>query len=70
VKVLPVSPKAGAAPIAPSEDNVRSKKYPIWRYLYFITNGKPTGETKKYVDFTLSAQGQKIIEEVGYYSIK
>jgi phosphate transport system substrate-binding protein len=70
VKVLPVSPKAGSAPIAPTEDNVRSKKYPIWRYLYFITNGKPSGETKKYVDFTLSAQGQKIIEEVGYYSVK
>jgi phosphate transport system substrate-binding protein len=70
VKIVPVTPKAGAAPVAPTEENVRSKKYPIWRYLYFITNGKPSGETKKFVDFALSAQGQKIIEEVGYYSIK
>ncbi len=70
IRIVPIAPKAGVAPIAPNEQEVRSKQYPIWRYLYFITNGKPSGETKKFVDFALSAQGQKIIEEVGYYSLK
>ncbi|MFZ4508231.1 MAG: PstS family phosphate ABC transporter substrate-binding protein [Fimbriimonas sp.] len=70
VKILPVSLTKGGPGIAPTEDNVRSKKYPIWRYLYYYTNGNPTGETKKFIDFVLSNAGQKIVEEVGYYSLK
>jgi phosphate transport system substrate-binding protein len=70
LKILPISPKDGEAPIAPTEANVKTKKYPIWRYLYYYTNGKPKGDTKAFIDFCLSAEGQKIVEEVGYYSLK
>lgn len=70
VKIIPIAPRPGAAPVAPTEQNVRNKSYPIWRYLYFYTNGKPSGETKRFIDFTLSPKGQQIIEEVGYYSVK
>lgn len=68
-KILPIAPSKGADPIAPSEDMVRGKKYPIWRYLYYYTNGKPTGATKAYIDFCLSPEGQRIVEQVGYYSL-
>ncbi len=70
IKIVPIAPKAGAAPLMPSEDNVRSKKYPIWRYLYFYTNGAPKGETAKFVNWVLSPSGQGIVEKVGYYSVK
>ncbi len=70
LKIVPIAPKKGAAPIAPDEANVRGKKYPIWRYLYFYTNGKPKGETKAFIDYVLSPAGQKIVEEVGYYALK
>lgn len=70
LKIIPIAPRAGAEPVAPTEANVRAKKYPIWRYLYFYTNGKPAGSVKSFVDFCLSPAGQKIAEEVGYYSLR
>jgi phosphate transport system substrate-binding protein len=70
VRIVPIAPKAGAAPVAPTEDNVRTKKYPIWRYLYYYTNGRPKGDVEKFVRFVLSPAGQKVVEEVGYYSLK
>lgn len=69
-KILPISVKEGGEAFAPSEDNVRSKKYPIWRYLYYYTNGKPTGATKQFIDWVLSAEGQAIVEKVGYYAVR
>lgn len=70
IKVLPIAAKKGSDPVAPTEANVRSKAYPIWRYLYFYTNGKPKGDVKNFIDFCLSPAGQRIVEEVGYYSLK
>lgn len=70
IKILPIAPKAGAAPIPPTEENVRGKKYPIWRYLYYYTNGRPRGDIDKFIDFVLSPNGQRICEQVGYYSLK
>ncbi len=70
VRIVPIAEKKGETALMPTEDNVRGKKYPIWRYLYFYTNGKPAGETKKFIDFVLSNKGQRICEEVGYYSLK
>lgn len=70
IKIIGVSKAKGSPAIMPTEQNVRNKSYPIWRYLYFYTNGAPRGETKSFISFALSPQGQKIIEEVGYYSVK
>ena len=70
IKILAVSPMTGQPALAPTEANVRSKKYPIWRYLYYYTNGKPKGASAKFINFVLSGEGQRIVEEVGYYSVK
>lgn len=70
VKIIPIARTAGSAPVAPTEANVRNKSYPIWRFLYYYTNGRPSGETKKFIDFALSARGQQLVEEVGYYSLR
>jgi phosphate transport system substrate-binding protein len=69
-KILPIAAKDGGDPVGPTEANVRSKTYPIWRYLYYYTNGKPKGETAKFINWALSAEGQAIVEKVGYYSVK
>jgi phosphate transport system substrate-binding protein len=47
-----------------------SGTYPIWRYLYMYTAFKPQGEIKAYLDWILSPEGQKIVEEIGYVPLK
>jgi len=47
-----------------------SGTYPIWRYLYMYTGFKPQGEIKAYLDWILSPEGQKIVEEIGYVPLK
>ncbi|HAP93847.1 MAG TPA: phosphate-binding protein [Desulfotomaculum sp.] len=56
--------------IACSEDNVLNKSYPISRYLNFITKGEPKELTKNFIDFCLSTEGQNIVKEEGYITIK
>ncbi len=46
---------------APTIVNVINGKYPISRPLFLYTNGIPQGLVKKFVDFTLSKEGQDII---------
>ncbi len=70
LKILPIAARRGAPAIPPDEQNVRAKRYPIWRYLYFYTNGKPRGEVAEFINWVLSPAGQRIAEEVGYYSLK
>lgn len=69
VKILPVSSGRGA-PVPPTEENVRNGKYPLWRYLYAYTRGRPSGIVKDYVDWVLSAGGQAVVEQVGYYRVR
>jgi phosphate transport system substrate-binding protein len=69
-KALGVSLAAGSEPVQPTRENVLSGKYPISRLLYFYTNGEPTGAVKDFIDFALSAEGQKIVEAVGFVPVK
>jgi phosphate transport system substrate-binding protein len=46
---------------APTIENVINGKYPISRPLFLYTNGVPGGLVKKFVDFTLSKEGQDIV---------
>jgi phosphate transport system substrate-binding protein len=46
---------------APTIENVISGKYPISRPLFLYTNGSPEGQVKKFIDFTLSKEGQDIV---------
>ena len=65
VKALPIWYNANKI-ISPSVDTVKNKTYPVSRDLYMITNGQPTGLTRDYLDYLLSADGQKIVTEQGY----
>jgi len=55
--------------IEPSLEKIISGEFPITRDLFIILNGKPEGKTKEFIDFILSEQGQKIVEDAGYVKI-
>lgn len=56
--------------MSPAKENVLSKKYPYARPTFYYTNGEPTGEAAKFIEFTHSEAGQKIVEKVGFVPIK
>jgi phosphate transport system substrate-binding protein len=64
VKVVPIDGTL------PDKETVLSKKYPYARPTFYYTNGDATGEAAKFIDFTLSDQGQKIAEKIGFVSIR
>ncbi|WP_330241860.1 phosphate ABC transporter substrate-binding protein [Streptomyces sp. NBC_00525] len=56
--------------VAPSLANVASGAYPMTRPLFMITNGKPEGTVKQYIDYILSPNGQKLLTQHGYLTLK
>lgn len=70
IRFLKVKKDANSPAYEPTEENVKSDKYPVSRYLYMYLRNKPTGALKEYIDWTLSPEGQKIVSEVGYFSVK
>ena len=53
-----------------SAKTVRDNSWPIARPLFMYTNGKPSGTIAKFIDFMLSKNGQEIVNEVKYVSIR
>jgi phosphate transport system substrate-binding protein len=66
VKMLNISKKKGGEAVAPTSENAANSTYPIARPLFLYTNGKPSGPVKEYIDWILSAEGQKTVADVGY----
>ncbi len=56
--------------VAASKETVLSNKYPIARPLFMYTNGAPKGLTKEFIDFIVSSEGQKLVEEDGFVGLK
>ncbi len=55
--------------VIPTIENVLSGKYPISRPLFLYTNGQPFALVKKFVDFTLSKEGQDIVTATDFVPI-
>ena len=53
-----------------TKETVLSNKYPIGRPLFMYTNGEPKGLAKQFIDFILSSEGQKLVEEEGFVGLK
>jgi phosphate transport system substrate-binding protein len=53
----------------PTQQAVRNKTWPYARPTFYYTNGEPSGVAKQFVDFTLSATGQKIVDRVGFVGV-
>lgn len=69
-KSIKISVKKGEDGIAPTEENVLSGKYPIWRYLYvYVAPEFDKGDITAYLKWIRSDDGQKLVKEVGYYPL-
>jgi phosphate transport system substrate-binding protein len=69
-KHLAVKPDDTSAGVEPSEENVLSQKYPIWRYLFVYVNpALDKGEIAAYLKWMRSDDGQKIVKDVGYFPL-
>lgn len=55
--------------VEPSVENVRNGSYPFTTDVYMVTIGNPSANTQKLIDWFLSPQGQKLVEDVGYVAI-
>lgn len=69
-KAISVARDAKSEYVAPTIENVTSGKYPISRPLFLYSNGQPQGLVKKFTDFVLSAEGQKIVSETDFVPVK
>lgn len=51
-------------------ETIKNNQYPITRYLYMYLTNRPTGDAKKFIDWILSPEGQKIVVQVGYFPVR
>lgn len=56
--------------IEPTNENIATKKYPLSRPLFVLTNGAPTGGAKVLIDFLIGDQGQELVKKHGYLRLK
>jgi phosphate transport system substrate-binding protein len=70
VKHCGVKKDAGSQAVLPTTETIGKGEYPITRYLFMYLRNRPTGETKKYIDWILGSEGQSIVKEVGYFPYK
>ena len=70
VKALKVSYDTGKTFVSPTVENAVNKSYPISRPLYYYYLNSVEKSAKPFIDFILSAEGQKIVKEVGYVPVK
>ncbi len=72
VKILAIKKDENSIAILPSKngkvnyEDIWSHNYSISRYLYVYTIGEPLGEIKNFIDFILSEEGQKLVEQMEY----
>ncbi len=52
--------------IYPTPLTVKNGSYPLSRPLFFVTDGQPSGFVKQFVELPKSADGKKIIKELGF----
>jgi phosphate transport system substrate-binding protein len=50
---------------APTAENVKSGRYFLTRDFLFVIKGEPTGSVKKFLDFVLSPEGDRVIQANG-----
>ena len=56
--------------VEPTKETIRTNRYPIASEFYIVTADEPQGNVKLLIDWILSDEGQTLIEEAGYVSLK
>ena len=70
VKHCKVKKDAKSQAFNATTESIAKGDYPITRYLYMYMRNRPTGDIKAYIDWILSADGQKVVTEIGYFPVK
>lgn len=52
--------------VEPSAETVTSNRYPLSRPLYLVTDGEPEGDVKKFIELPKTAEGKRMISELGF----
>ncbi len=70
IRPLSIKRAFSSTPVAPSEDAIANRIYPISRFVYSYVN--PTAQkdqTKAYLDWVRGDAGQGVAKEAGYYPL-
>jgi phosphate transport system substrate-binding protein len=70
IKFAKVKKDAASPGYQPTAETIKAGTYPITRYLYMYVQSRPVGSMKQYIDWILSADGQKVVTNVGYFPAK
>lgn len=68
-KTLAVAADDNSEFVSPTLEMIKTGKYPISRPLLMYFKGSPEGVHKLFLDFVLSSQGQKIVENLDFVPI-
>ena len=70
VRLVPISPRAGAPAVEPTPQNAVNNRYPLHRYLYVYVNKKPGTPLRplerEFLALVLSRTGQEVVVKDGY----
>jgi len=55
--------------VYPDRNAIKNKTYPLVADFYAITTGSKNSQIDKWIEWILSPQGQRLVEETGYTSI-
>jgi phosphate transport system substrate-binding protein len=69
-KTIAVAASPGGPYVQPSIDTVNRGVYPISRDLYMYTAGEPEGAIAEYLAWIRSAEGQEIVEKLGFVPLE
>jgi phosphate transport system substrate-binding protein len=64
IKVVPIDGEM------PTQQSVIAKRWPYARPTFYYTNGEPSGVARDFLQFTISPDGQKIVDRVGFVPIR
>ena len=70
VKDCAVSRDEKSPAVLPTAATVKDGSYPVTRNLFFYTRVRPAGDTKKFIDWVLSDEGQALATKVGYFPVR
>jgi phosphate transport system substrate-binding protein len=54
----------------PNRQTIQNNAYPFTQTVYAVTIGNESENTKKFIEWILSPQGQELVEKTGYIPVK
>lgn len=70
VRIVKMKKDAASPAVLPTESAVSAGTYPVSRSLYLYLTQRPSGAVKRFVDWLLGAEGQKVVSAVGYFPLR